>query len=166
MDMTARLNLPLLTAGQIQKEWFHNEALALLDLLVAGAIDAAPIAAPPPSPLLGELYLVAASGATGAFAGNEGRIAGWTGGGWRFVAPVEGMRLTVRSTGVDLHYWSGEWSSGKVRAEELVIGGSKVVGSAAGAIANPAGGATVDVEGRACLMQVLAALRGHGLIAT
>ena len=141
-------------------------ALALLDLLVGGAIEAGPIAAPPPSPAAGALYLVAASGATGAFAGNEARLAGWTAGGWRFIAPVEGMRLTVRSTGVDLHYWNGQWTSGSVRAEELVIGGIRVVGSAAAAIANPSAGTVIDVEGRACLAQILSALRSHGLVQT
>lgn len=150
----------------MQKEWFHNEALALLDLLVGGSLEGGPIAAPPGSPVLGALYLVAASGATGAFAGNEGKLAGWTEGGWRFVTPVEGLRLTVRSSGVDFHYSDGQWDSGSLRATELVIGGAKVVGSAAAAIAGPAGGATVDAEGRACLAQILTALRGHGLIAT
>lgn len=166
MDMTTRFGLPLLSAGQIQKEIFHNEALALLDLLVGGVIEAGPVAAPPASPVLGTLYLVAASGASGAFAGQEAKLAGWTAGGWRFVVPVEGMRLTVRSSGVDFHFWNGAWSSGSVRAAELVIGGAKVVGTAAAAIAGPAGGGTVDAEARACLAQVLAALRGHGLILT
>ena len=150
----------------MQKEIFHNEALALLDLLVGGSVEAGPIAAPPATPVSGALYLVAASGATGAFAGYEGRLAGWTAGGWRFVAPVEGMRQTMRASGVDLHYWNGAWRSGSVRAEELVVGGAKVVGAAAGAIAAPAGGSVIDVQGRTCLAQILAALRGHGLIQT
>ena len=147
-------------------EWFHNESLALLDLLVGGSLEGGPIVAPPASPVAGALYLVAASGASGVFAGNEGKLAGWTEGGWRFIAPAEGMRLTVRSTGVDFHYRDGQWDSGSLRAEELVIGGAKVVGSAAAAIANPAAGTTVDAEGRVCIGQILAALRGHGLIAT
>lgn len=162
MDATARLGLPLLTAGQVQREIYHNEALALLDLLVGGNVEEGPVAAPPASPAAGGLYLVAASGTSGSFVGHEGQVAGWTQGGWRFVAPVEGMRLTARSSGVDLHYWNGDWRSGSIRAEELVIGGSRVVGPAATAIAEPAG----DAEGRACLAQILAALRGHGLIET
>ena len=39
------------------------------------------------------------------------------------------------------------------------------VGSQAAAIGDPGGGATIDLEARACLAGVLAALRGHGLIA-
>jgi len=164
MDMTARLKLPLLTAGQVEKETYHNEALALIDLLVAGALEAGPIGAPPASPVAGALYLVAASGATGAFAGMEARLAGWTPGGWRFIVPVEGIRLTLKSSGIDFHYWNGAWRSGSLRANELIIGGVRVVGSAGAAIADPAGGSGVDANARACVVQILGALRNHGLI--
>ncbi|MGL4312420.1 MAG: DUF2793 domain-containing protein, partial [Sphingomonas sp.] len=34
-ETTSRLALPLLAAGQAQKEMFHNEALALIDLALA-----------------------------------------------------------------------------------------------------------------------------------
>jgi len=138
----------------------------LVDLLVAGVVEAGPIAAPPANPVIGTIYLVAASGATGAFGGMEARLAGWTAGGWRFIAPVEGIRLTLRSSGVDFHFWNGAWRSGSVRADELVIGGVRVVGSAAAAIADPAGGTGVDANARICIGQILAALRGHGLIQT
>jgi len=143
---------------------YHNEALALIDLLIAGVLEAGPIAAPPASPAIGGIYLIAASGATGAFAGMEARLAGWTAGGWRFVAPVEGIRLTLKSSGVDFHYWNGAWRSGSLRADELVIGGVRVVGSAAAAIPDPAGGTGADANARICLVQILTALRGHGLI--
>ena len=166
MDTTARLALALLTPGQVSKEWYHNESLVLLDMLVGGTIEAAPIGSPPASPAAGALYLVAASGASAAFAGQEGKLAGWTEGGWRFINPVEGLRLMVRPSGVEMAYWQGQWRSGSVRAEELVIGGARVVGSAAPAIANPTGGSVIDAEGRACLLQILSALRTHGLIQT
>ncbi len=96
----------------------------------------------------------------------KARLAGWTAGGWRFVAPVEGIRLTMRLSGVDFHYWNDAWRSGSLRAEELVIGGVRVVGAAAAAIADPAGGTVVDANVRLCVGQILAALRGHGLIQT
>jgi hypothetical protein len=139
-------------------------ALTLIDLLLGGSLEAGPITAPPATPVAGALYLVAASGASGAFAGKENQLAGWTGGGWRFVVAAEGMRLTARASGLDFHYRGGAWASGSLRAQKLVIGGNKVVGSAAAAIAAPAGGSVIDIEGRACLGQILAALRGHGLI--
>lgn len=166
MDATSRLALPLLMAGQVQKEIYHNEALALLDLMVGGVADGSEIAAPPANPTLGLCYLVAASGASGLFAGHEDQIAGWTAGGWRFIPPVDGLRLQSRATGVDVVRWNGGWTSGSVRALEVRINGVKVLGSAGSAIADPAGGSTVDANARACLALVLAALRSHGLIAS
>ena len=38
MEFTPRLSLPTLIPGQAQKELFHNEALQVLDFLVAGAV--------------------------------------------------------------------------------------------------------------------------------
>jgi len=164
MEMTPRLGLPLLIAGQVQREVFHNEALALADLLIAGSVEPTPIAAPPASPIIGTLYRVAAAGASGAFVGQEGKLAGWTEGGWRFVAPVEGMRLTERGSGLELAFRDGEWSSGSLRASEVVIGAQRVLGGRQPSVADPAGGDVVDTQGRLAIAQILAALRAHGLI--
>ena len=165
MEMTPRLGLPLLIAGQVQKELFHNEALALIDLLIAGSVEPAPITAPPASPIIGSFYRVASAGASGAFVGREGALAGWSTGGWRFVTPVEGMRLTERVSGLELAFRGGAWTSGSIRASEVVVGGLKVLGARGTAIADVAGGSTIDTQGRAAVAQILAALRAHGLIA-
>jgi len=164
METTPRLGLPLLIAGQVQKEVFHNEALALLDLMVAASVEEVPIAVPPPSPATGTLYRVVSIGAQGAFAGHEGQLAGWTAGGWRFVAPVEGMRLTARGSGVELAFRSGAWTSGSLRASEVVIDGDTVLGARQGSIAGPAGGSVIDAEARLAVAGILTALRAHGLI--
>lgn len=47
MDMTSRLAMPLLAAGQLLKEQSHNEALLTLDLLVGGTIAPGSWTAPP-----------------------------------------------------------------------------------------------------------------------
>ena len=52
-----------------------------------------------------------------------------------------------------------------MRGSALNIGGQQVVGARGAAIAAPAGGTAVDVEGRAAISAILAALRSHGLIA-
>ena len=140
-------------------------ALALIDLLIAGSVESEPIAAPPPSPVIGVFHRVAAAGASGAFAGHEGALAGWSAGGWRFVTPVEGMRLVDRVSGVELAFRGGAWTSGSLRASEVLVNGIKVVGARGLAIADMAGGTTVDSEARAAVNQILAALRTHGLIA-
>ncbi|MCG3133395.1 MAG: hypothetical protein HMLKMBBP_00552 [Planctomycetes bacterium] len=46
----------------------------------------------------------------------------------------------------------------------LVVAGDQVVGARAGAIADPAGGMVIDGMCRAAVIQILNALRGHGLI--
>jgi hypothetical protein len=93
-------------------------------------------------------------------------LAGWSEGGWRFIDPVEGMRLVERSTGLELAYRDGAWTSGSARASEVLVGGVKVVGARQAAIADAAGGTVVDSQARAAVAQVLSTLRAHGLIAT
>ena len=141
-------------------------ALAIIDLLVAGSVEGAPITAPPPSPVIGVFYRVASAGASGAYAGHDGSLAGWSAGGWRFVVPVEGMRLTERTSGVELAFRGGAWTSGSLRASEVVVSGLKVLGARGHAIADAAGGSTIDIQVRLAVAQILAGLRTHGLIAT
>lgn len=165
MAGTPRLGLPFLSVGQAQKESTHNEALQTLDALVAGAVEEPPRASPPASPPLGACYIVA-EGATDAWAGMSQSVAAWTSGGWRFLLPTDGMSLYERSSGTWMLFRSGAWESGLVRGSALLIGGMQVVGSRAGAIDSPTGGATVDAECRTALDAILGALRQHGLIET
>lgn len=141
---TARLALPLLAMAQAQKEVTHNEALALLDLLVQPVVEAGPQAAPPPAPGAGQGWIVAA-GATGEWAGHDRALALWTAGGWRFVAPVAGMRTLRLGDGAWLRFDGEEWIEPAT-------------------IASPAGGATVDSEARAAIAALILALVGHGLL--
>jgi hypothetical protein len=165
MSATPRLSLPFLSAGQAQKEVTHNEALQTLDILVAGAVEDLPLATPPASPALGACYIVDQS-PTNAWAGMSQCVAAWTSGGWRFIQPVEGASLFVRSEGLLAVYRSGSWEFGMLRGSAVLIAGQQVVGARGAAIASPMGGTTVDAEARAALAQLLDALRQHGLIAT
>lgn len=165
METTPRFGLPLLIAGQVQKEIFHNEALAIADLLICGLVEAVPVAVPPAAPVAGLLYRVA-SGASGEFTGHGGALAAWSVAGWRFVQPADGLRLIDRDTGIELMHRGGAWSEGSTRANEVVIGGAKVVGARQPAIADASGGDVVDVAARGVAAQILAVLRTHGLIAT
>ena len=58
-------------------------------------------------------------------------------------------RLYVKSTGQTATYREGAW---------------EIAGGQVAAIPGPSGGSNVDVEARAAIDQVLAALRHHGLI--
>ncbi|WP_375402045.1 DUF2793 domain-containing protein [uncultured Sphingomonas sp.] len=163
-ETTARLGLPLLATGQAGKEGTHNEALALLDLVVGAEVEAMGPNAPPSDPEPGRAWIVGPA-PTAAWAGRAGALAGWTGGGWRFVAPYEGLSVWIVAEKLRARFTGGEWVTGEVRAARVLVGGVPVVGPRGAAIAEPAGGATVDVEARAMLGRVLAALRTHGLIA-
>lgn len=162
---TDRFALPLLQPGQAQKEMFHNEAIAALDLLVQPAAEAIGLDTPPTAPESGQSWIVGSS-PTGVWAGKAKHLAGSTGGGWRFVAPVEEMAVWVTADAVTARFTSGNWVSGEATCAHLVIGGNRVVGPRQAGIAAPTGGAVIDAESRAALSGILAALRTHGLIAT
>ena len=164
MEQTARFQIPLLAAGQAQKEFFHNEALERISMLLCPVVEAGPQAAPPPNPAIGACYLIA-TGGTGAWAGRDGAVACFTAGGWRFVMPIEGLSLLERSSGETFQWRSGAWEAGIARARELQIGGHVVVRGRQPAIADPAGGSVIDGECRAAVAAILDALRAHGLIA-
>lgn len=147
--VSARLALPLLQPGQAQKELYHNEAMALLDLAVQAMVEAVGATTPPASPAIGECWIVGAS-ASGAWAGKAGAIAGWTSGGWRFVAPIEGMTAWHRGSRRVVRYIGGEW--------QAAPGPGAPIG-------DPAGGSTVDTESRTAIAAILATMRMQGLIA-
>src|SRR3989344_8476869 len=143
LPSTARFALPLLAMAQAQKEVTHNEALPLLDALVQPVVEDGPQAVPPSAPVAGQGWIVGAA-ASGAWVGEEGALALWTSGGWRFVAPRPGMRAHRLS--------DGGW---------LRFDGAALVEP--GPIASPAGGATVDSEARAAVAAGVLALVGPRL---
>lgn len=163
-DTSARFGLPLLAAGQAQKEIFHNEALTILETLVQPVAQTLGDNDPPATPQEGESWIVGAS-PTGAWAGQAGAVGTWTSGGWRFITPLNGMAMWVEDQGVPARYSAGAWQPGIIRATALLIEGAQVVGSQQPAIAAPEGGAIVDTQARAAISAMLTALRAHGLIA-
>lgn len=163
-DETARLALPLLSAGQAQKELTHNEALTVLDLLAQPVVVAVGIDMPPDTPLPGQCWIVGVA-PDGLWTGYANHFAGWTTGGWRLVAPVDGMLAWSIADVAEARFRDGAWEVGSVRGTRLEIGGIQLVGSQQPAIADPAGGAAPDAEARTAIAAILAALRGHGLIA-
>jgi hypothetical protein len=164
-ETTARLALPLLQPGQAQKELYHNEALALIDLAIGAQVEAMGVNTPPPAPVEGQCWVVGGS-PTGDWSGAAGAIAGWTEGGWRFVAPRAGLTVWSAADRLFAHHDGDGWRLGQVRAAQVMVGGAQVVGGRCPAIADPTGGAPVDSEARTAVRAVLAALRSHGLIAS
>ena len=120
---------------------------------------------PPASPASGASYIIGAA-PTGAWAGKAGQLATMSESGWRYLLPVDGLSVLIRTNRLRAEYFAGSWEIGVTRASAVEIGGEQVLSSQAGAIASPSGGTTVDAEARAAIDQILAALRGHGLIAS
>jgi hypothetical protein len=114
--------------------------------------------------VLGSCYIVGAS-PTGAWAGRADHLAAFTSGGWRFVAPRDGLSAFIRSSGHVAVYSAGAWDFGTLRGSQVHIDGDQVLGPQGAAITGPAGGATVDAQARSSIGQILTAMRGHGLIA-
>lgn len=105
MSVTPRLSLPLLAAGQAQKHVTHNDALTRLDALIQLAVISRSQAAPPAAPTELDAYLVP-SGGTGAFAGQENRLALFEDGGWSFLAPRKGWQCWIEDE-AELQVWTG-----------------------------------------------------------
>ncbi len=159
---TPRLSLPLLAPGQAQKEMSHNEALARIDLALHGNIIAAGAEIPPESPVSGQCWIIG-DAPEGDWAGHSGEVAGWTGGGWRFLAPCEGMRLWLGASGGFALFSAGSWTFGEAHGR-LIVAGQQVVGNRGAAIEEPSGGTVVDGPARATILAVLSAMRAHGLV--
>ena len=136
----------------------------MIDALAGACVEQRALGVPPGSQTPGRCYIVA-SGASGAWAGKVDQIAVATEGGWRFIAPREGLRAVVASEGIDAVYRGSSWIYGDLRGSIVTVGGNQVVGGRGAAIPDPAGGTTVDSQARATLASLLATLRTHSLIA-
>ena len=95
-DTSTILSLPLILPAQAQKHVTHNEALRLLDVMVQLAVKSRALTTPPASPALGDRYIVPLA-ASGAWAGQAGRIALYESGVWQFFAPLKGWQAWVEA---------------------------------------------------------------------
>lgn len=93
-DDTTILSLPLILPAQAQKHVTHNEALVKLDLMVQLAVINRTLTTAPALPVIGDRHIVA-TGATGAWVGQSGRIAMYTQAGWQFTQPLPGWQAYV-----------------------------------------------------------------------
>jgi Protein of unknown function (DUF2793) len=140
---TPRLDLPLLFAGQAQKETFVNEIAARLDALLFLAVEAE-LSAPPATPSDGKSWLIG-SNPTGDWAGRAGQIASRQASNWLFATPVAGMRLLKKSSGQEIRFVT-QWNEPAKPAA-------------------PSGGTTIDVEARGTIAAILNVLVSAGILA-
>lgn len=149
MTDTPRLSLPAIEAAQAQKHVTHNAALVLLDALTQLTVESRTLTAPPGSPADGACY-IPASGPTGDWAGWDGAIALYSGGGWQRLAPVSGLKAWVRDERLTLTYEDDVWRDGialtanggrvtlRAKEEELTLTGAYVETADAAFIPNRA----------------------------
>lgn len=163
MTTSDRLKLPFLAAAQAQKEVTHNEALALLDIAVQPVVQAIGPSTVPTAPTLGQCWIVGAA-PVGEWAGQAGSIAAWTMGGWRFVAPFEGMMVWSIGDSLMTRRAGAVWTVGELTAAKLSVGGQQVVGARRPAIPGPSAGSIVDIQSRSAINAILVAMTAHGLI--
>jgi hypothetical protein len=162
-DTTPRFALPFILPGQAQKELFHNEALARIDLALHPAVEGAPLAEPPAEPGEGGCWIVASAG-EGEWSGRDNMLAMWSEGGWRFVAPPPGTIAWNKAASLPL-LWDGfQWRDGALLCAGLVVNGVQVVGSRQPGVSSPSGGTIIDEEARVAINGLTAALMSHGLI--
>ena len=161
-ESTPRFGLPFILPGQAQKEFFHNEALIGIDMVLHAAVEGF-AAAPPVTPEEGRSWIVEAP-AGGAWAGREGQLAMWTAAGWRFCAPHEGLTVWHKAAEFPVRWTGFAWTGGEIACARLEVGGQQVVGERQPAVPSPSGGTIIDAEARAAITGVIATLMSHGLI--
>jgi hypothetical protein len=161
-NATTRFALPFILPGQAQKELFHNEALAAIDVALHPAVEGEPLIAPPTAPAPGACWLVA-NGAGGEWLGKDNCLAAWTSGGWRFVPPQPGMGVWDKAARVFRRWTGSRWSGGEVAASAIVIAEQQVVGKRQAALPSPSGGTIIDAEARTAIAAIAVALKSHGL---
>ncbi|KHL24535.1 hypothetical protein PK98_11105 [Croceibacterium mercuriale] len=140
---SARHGLPLIFPGQVQKEFFVNEAHALVDALLHPVVLGT-ATSPPAEAADGDCWIVGAEPGS-AWAGQTDMLACRQAGTWLFAAPCDGLRVHDRTSGADLRYCDGRWrGAATVRA--------------------PQGGEVVDSEARKAVGQLITALTDAGLL--
>ena len=88
---TPRLGLPFIEAAQAQKHVTHNAALERLDTIVQLQVQQFGATTPPASPQEGQSWALGTD-PTGIWAGQNARIATFSGGGWIYFIPRPGWR--------------------------------------------------------------------------
>lgn len=163
MPQSPRLSLPLIAAGQSQKDVTHNEALLALDRMVALAVVSRSQVSPPPNPALGEIHIVPVAGAA-AWGHPAGHIVQWQGSGWLAETVRDGQLALVTDEAQMLVFRSGWQALWPVAG--LAIGGREVLAATPVSVSAPTGGTTIDAQVRATVAALISALQQQGILST
>ncbi|MBV7255197.1 DUF2793 domain-containing protein [Pacificimonas sp. WHA3] len=160
-DQTDSFSIPLLQAGQAQKDVTHNEAVLRLERWLAPRVKSRSLAVPPAAPDIGDAWVVAAGGAA-QWAGHDGRIAEWRG-RWMYLSPPDGLLIWIEDEDALLMRKNGVWRDDGLPVDAISLRGTKLFAADPQPVVDPAGGGVIDVEARAAIAALLASLRGMGL---
>lgn len=109
MTTTPRLGAPELVSAQAAPETTVNEQIRYVE---QGAgyfiVKDKDLTSPPGSPVDGDAYIVA-TGATGAWAGKDGKIAFRMSAGWLYVTPIEGMLAYAQDENLRYVFNGTDW---------------------------------------------------------
>ncbi|WP_146592030.1 DUF2793 domain-containing protein [Puniceibacterium confluentis] len=117
-DNSSRLSLPYLMPSQAQKHVTHNSALDVLDVLVQLRLSGLAAVTPPDPPEDGTVFALGA-GATGDWAGQDGQLAAYDTGAWRFVTPQPGWQAVLLPGGRPYVYVAGGWQRAEGASQNL-----------------------------------------------
>ena len=107
-SQSPKLSLPFIMPSQAQKHVTHNEAVELLDMIVQLTFEGTGATVPSLAPVEGQAWALGVS-ATGDWAGQDGKIASWRGGGWMFIAPQTGWMAWCKDDSDLKVYSGGDW---------------------------------------------------------
>ncbi len=115
---TALQLLPLIEPAQAQKHITHNEALAVLDVLVQTTATSRMLTTPPTAVAAGACYIVA-NNATGDWQGEDGNVAVYSGLYWDFYIPKTGWRVWIGGEATEAVFDGATWTTSADRTERV-----------------------------------------------
>ena len=118
-DLTARLGLNRWVGGQFQPYVSVNETINQLDALVALDVIDRDLTAPPGGEADGDTYIVGPA-ATGAWAGQDGNVAYFLAGAYKFFTPANGQLAWIEDENLLLVY-DGSWTNPEINPAKLGI---------------------------------------------
>lgn len=117
------LGCTLLSEGTAQAEFLVNEMLARI---IAGTVRVLSNGdtAPPGSPVNFDAYILGAA-PTGAWSGQAGKIAVYVD-GWKFITPVEGLRVRVTDDNYAVEYTGAAWVASSAASIQTLVDGATI----------------------------------------
>ena len=162
MITTTRWELPLLAAGQAQKEVTHNEALLAIDRLLQLSVVSRSRSEPPEDAAPGDMHIVGPA-PTGAWVEAAGKLAALDGASWTIAEARPGCLAWIvdeqEFAVLSGNGWSNGWPVSGLR-----IGNRAVMAATLVSVPDPAGGAMIDIECRSALAALLETLKCQGIV--